>query len=68
MKRKGAFKILVQFLYHKISEIGKIDRAKGDNFEWSMNTMLDKFIQEGLVPESFKKNVDARVLVYRTLL
>ena len=30
--------------------------------------MIEKFIAEGLIPESFKRNVDARVKVYKDLL
>jgi hypothetical protein len=30
--------------------------------------MLKQFIRKGIIPESFKSNVDARVLVYRSLL
>ena len=30
--------------------------------------MIEKFIVDGLIPESFKRNVDARVKVYKELL
>jgi|JI9StandDraft_1071089.scaffolds.fasta_scaffold879924_1 hypothetical protein len=30
--------------------------------------MIEKFIGDGLIPESFKRNVDARVRVYKELL
>ena len=30
--------------------------------------MFEKFITDGLIPESFKRNVDARVRVYEEIL
>jgi hypothetical protein len=52
---------LVKFLYKKITE-------PQSKVEDDINQMLDLFIKNGIIPESFKKNVDARVLVYRNLL
>lgn len=61
LKRKGAFKILIKILYRKIAEEG------GDAQE-KINDMLEEFIKAKIIPKSFKRNVDARVLVYRNLL
>lgn len=30
--------------------------------------MMDNFIARNLIPESFKKNVDARIKIYRKIL
>lgn len=62
LKRKGAFKILIKILYHRIAELGpEAEAAINKNLE-------EQLIKHGVIPESFKRNVDARVLVYRQLL
>lgn len=56
LKRKGVFKIIVKLLFQKVHE--------GTFEENRINKMLDNFVAERLIPDSFKRNVDARRHVY----
>lgn len=56
LRNKKAYQILVQYLYRQI------ESGKSDITEEGIDKMLESFIDEYcLVPESFKRNDDARL-------
>jgi hypothetical protein len=77
LKLKKAFKILIKFLYKRVERLEEEDvrlstkvnpRTEALRYQEQVNAMIEQFIVDGLIPESFQRNVDARVRVYKELL
>jgi hypothetical protein len=59
LKNEGVFKLLVKFLYKRVSE----GHYKFEEVAY----LLDYFVTNGLISESFRRNVEARLEVYQYL-
>lgn len=59
LKNEGVFKLLVKFLYKRVSE--------GHYKLEEVAYLLDYFVTNGLISESFRRNVEARLEVYQYL-